>query len=174
VSVVVFQEEFEAEHVSRAELNSVEDSFLLEMRKTAEQYAKALLELAQATDKLTTIVGSYKLQDERINAALLSRREILRAEIATGFPRHIESLVSRLTPTESSEYYYGVDAYISARGRFLAAMDSVMAEAAKQPEEDPADFWGPDWKEMIDQARAELHAGGGSHFGSDEDFTSSL
>lgn len=41
-------------------------------------------------------------------------------------------------------------------------------------DEDPALFWGPDWKEQLEEAEAELKAGPRRIFYSDEEFFAAL
>ena len=43
-----------------------------------------------------------------------------------------------------------------------------------ESEEDPALFWGPDWKERLDEALADAEAGRGETFYSDKEFFAAL
>jgi hypothetical protein len=55
--------------------------------------------------------------------------------------------------------------------------DSELPPASRglpESDEDPAEFWGPDWKEKLDHARADAAAGRGDLFLSDEEFLAAL
>jgi hypothetical protein len=43
-----------------------------------------------------------------------------------------------------------------------------------ESDEDPALFWGPDWKEKLDEALADAETGRGETFYSDEEFLAAL
>lgn len=44
----------------------------------------------------------------------------------------------------------------------------------EESDEDPALFWGPDWKEQLEEARAEAVEGQGDTFYSEEEFLTAL
>ena len=64
----------------------------------------------------------------------------------------------------------------SRRRTFATEAEAAKAAFAAVPvsDEDPADFWGPDWKEKLEEARADVDAGRGDYFDNLDDFLAAL